>query len=169
MTNPKDKISGQRLADIPDTSFSSLDKCLLNDFQKEFPLTPTPFHDIADKLSVSADTVMDRLRTLQDEGVISRIGPVFRPNCIGTSMLAAMEVPEEKIEEVAQVVNSFPEVNHNYEREHRFNLWFVVTSHDEAGLEEAITRIESATGHRALRLPMLDNFHIDLGFDLQWN
>jgi DNA-binding Lrp family transcriptional regulator len=95
---------------------------------------------------------------------VSRVGPVFRPNTIGASTLAAMRVPAAELEQVAAVVNGFPEVNHNYEREHRYNLWFVVTAADPAALAETLARIERQTGHAVLSLPLVRDYHIDLGF-----
>jgi hypothetical protein len=89
---------------------------------------------------------------------------VFRPNTIGASTLAAMRVPAAELEQVAAVVNGFPEVNHNYEREHRYNLWFVVTAADQAALAETLARIEQQTGHDVLSLPLVRDYHIDLGF-----
>jgi hypothetical protein len=67
---------------------------------------------------------------------------------------------------VAETVNRFPEVNHNYEREHRFNLWFVVTAGSEGRLQAALGAIEQVAGYPLLRLPLLHEYHIDLGFSL---
>jgi DNA-binding Lrp family transcriptional regulator len=78
-------------------------------------------------------------------------------------------VPESRLEDVARRVSDHPAVNHNYEREHRFNLWFVATAASEAKLAEVITELEQATGLDALVLPMIEDYHIDLGFELQWN
>jgi hypothetical protein len=83
-------------------------------------------------------------------------------------MLAAMAVPEEKMGEVADIVNSYIEVNHNYEREHHYNLWFVLHAVDEDHIHAALDSMESRTGLTTLRLPIIDDFHIDLGFELQW-
>ena len=137
---------------------------LLNDFQHDFPLSPTPFALIARRLNTSTATVLERLRELQLQGAVSRVGPVFRPNTIGASTLAAMQVPPGQLEMVAAVVNGFPEVNHNYEREHRYNLWFVVMAADRAALAETLARISQQTGHAVLSLPLVRDYHIDLGF-----
>jgi len=98
--------------------------------------------------------------------VLSRIGAVFRPNTVGASTLAAISVPAEALERVAAQVSARTEVNHNYEREHALNLWFVATAPDAAALEAALARIESTTGLEVLRLPLVEEYHIDLGFDL---
>jgi len=148
--------------------FSKLEQRLLNEFQQGMPLTPNPYADIAKQLGVYETTVLETLQRLQTEGVVSRVGAVFRPNRVGASTLAAMAVPQDEIEAVAAIINEFDEVNHNYEREHEFNLWFVVVTADEDRLQQVLTDIEAACGHPVLDLPLLDEFFIDLGFDLKW-
>ncbi|MGY6216155.1 Lrp/AsnC family transcriptional regulator [Methylolobus aquaticus] len=150
------------------TALSVLQQHLLNDFQRDLPLTPTPYREMADALGVDEEAVLSQLQSLQTGGVISRVGPVFAPNRLGASTLAAVAVPPERLEEVAALVNTYAEVNHNYEREHRYNLWFVLTARDEARLSEVLAQIEAATGLPVLSLPLLEEFHIDLGFPLRW-
>ncbi|MDJ0776805.1 MAG: Lrp/AsnC family transcriptional regulator [Gammaproteobacteria bacterium] len=148
--------------------FSPLEQQLLNQFQRGIPLTPTPWADIAQQLGVYETTVLETFRRLQTEGVISRIGAVFHPNRVGASTLAAMAVPEAQLESVADKVNQFVEVNHNYEREHEYNLWFVVVADNETRLATALDEIEAECGYPLLNLPLECEFFIDLGFDLQW-
>ena len=148
--------------------FSQLEQRLLNEFQHGLPLTAEPFADIARQLGVYETTVLETLQRLQTEGVVSRVGAVFRPNRIGASTLAAIAVPETELEHVADIVSSFAEVNHNYEREHRFNLWFVVVAEDEQRLQRVLQEIETSCGYTVLDLPLLNEHFIDLGFDLKW-
>jgi DNA-binding Lrp family transcriptional regulator len=148
--------------------FSTLEQRLLNEFQHGLPLTSEPFADIARQLGVYETTVLETLQRLQTEGVISRVGAVFRPNRIGASTLAAMAVPAAMLEEIAGIVSSFAEVNHNYEREHRFNLWFVVVAESEQQLQDVLAEIEDSCGYPVLDLPLLNEHFIDLGFDLKW-
>jgi DNA-binding Lrp family transcriptional regulator len=148
--------------------FSKLEQRLLNEFQQGMPLTPNPYADIARQLGVYETTVLETLSRLQTEGVISRVGAVFRPNRVGASTLAAMTVPESEVEAVAAIINDFDEVNHNYEREHEFNLWFVVVAEDEDRLQAVLAEIEAACGYAVMDLPLEDEFFIDLGFDLKW-
>jgi DNA-binding Lrp family transcriptional regulator len=149
-------------------SFSALEKHVLNDFQHDLPLSATPFADMAQQLGVSEDEILSTVSKLQDDGVISRVGPVFTPNRIGVSTLAAMSIPEAKLECVARIISAFPEVNHNYERDHAFNLWFVVTASSEEHLDIVLHEIEQHTEYPLLSLPMLEDYHIDLGFKLKW-
>jgi siroheme decarboxylase len=139
---------------------------LLNEFQRDFPLCPAPFAELAVRLGVGEKVVLSGLEKLRREGKISRVGAVFAPKRIGASTLAAMAVPSEQLAAVAAAVNRFPEVNHNYEREHHFNLWFVVTAASEGRLQATLGAIEKAAGYPLLPLPLLEEFHIDLGFPL---
>jgi len=148
--------------------FTTLQKHLLNDFQRDFPLTPTPYRDIAASLGVAEEAVLGTLQAMMDRNMVSRVGPVFSPNRVGCSTLAAMSIPQAKLTEIAAFINTYPEVNHNYEREHPLNLWFVVTANSEERLGEVLAQIETTTGIAVMPLPLLEEFHIDLGFPLQW-
>jgi len=147
----------------------TLTQRLLNDFQREFPLNPEPFERIARELDISTGNLLDYLRELQVSGVVSRVGPVFRPNTIGASTLAAMAVPPSQLDQVAAIINSFAQVNHNYEREHRFNLWFVVTAEDRQAVETTLDDIRQQTGYDVMSLPLLRDYHIDLGFHIPFD
>lgn len=142
---------------------------LLNDFQRNFPLNPLPFEQIANALNTNTEVVIEKLKELQAKGAVSRVGPVFSPNTVGVSTLAAMAVPAEKLEEVAEIINQYAQVNHNYEREHHFNLWFVVTADNQVTLQKTLSSIQQATGYKVLSLPLLKEYHIDLGFRMQLN
>ena len=148
---------------------ASLHKHLLNDYQQDFPLSPTPFQDIAGQLGVSEAEVLAAFQVLSEQQMISRIGPVIAPNAIGSSALVAMAVPEQDVARVAALVSAYPEVNHNYERENHFNLWFVLIASDEAHLKQVIADIENQTGYKTMLLPMLADYFINLGFELNLN
>jgi DNA-binding Lrp family transcriptional regulator len=145
---------------------SALEKCLLNEYQRGFPLCASPFAVIADQQGVTEEEVIETLESLQQRGLISRIGPVFAPQRAGASTLAALSVPGEELQRVADIVSDFEEVNHNYEREHSFNLWFVVTAPDEAHVQRVLDAIEEETGLAVLNLPLERSFYIDLGYPL---
>jgi len=147
--------------------FDVIDRRLLNDFQRGFPLEERPFAAIGARVGASEQAVLERYRRMAGEQIVSRIGVVFRPNAAGASSLAALAVPAGRLEEAAAYLSEQPEVNHNYEREHRYNLWFVLTAATQAALEAALARIEQALGMPLLSLPLLEEFHIDLGFDLR--
>lgn len=144
----------------------SLDFRLINEFQRDFPLEPQPFAEIAYRLCVDEETVLAALQRLRGEGVVSRVGAVFAPRRVGASTLAALAAPPAELESIAARVSGRPEVNHNYEREHRYNLWFVVTACDEDSLARALEAIEGDTGCQVISLPLEHEFYIDLGFDL---
>ncbi len=145
-----------------------LDRALLDRFQSGFPLEPRPFATIAKALGCDEQTVIDRLTVLREAGAISRVGAVVTPNKVGRGTLAAMAVPVERLEEVAAIVSAQPLVNHNYEREHRLNLWFVVNAPDRPSVEAVLRDLEARTGLPVVDLPLLQAYHIDLGFPLTW-
>ncbi len=146
---------------LTDTEFS-----LLNDWQRNFPLTERPYAVLAEQLGTNEASVLRALGRLVEGGHISRIGAVFRPHVLGASTLAAVACPAERIESVARAIDAYPEVNHNYEREHRYNLWFVVTAPTRDDVDAVLADIRRSTGLAPLDLPMQTDFHIDLGFDL---
>lgn len=140
---------------------------LLNRWQHDFPLVPAPFAAIATALGGSEDEVIAAFRDAQDGGTLSRIGGVWSAGAGGAAMLCALAVPAQRLEAVAAQVDALPGVNHNYEREHRYNLWFVITGHDAATLHDRLDALERDTGLTSLRLPMQRVYRIDLGFDLE--
>lgn len=147
---------------------TDLQKKLLNDFQRNFPLSPTPYADIAVQLNVTESDVLQAFQDLNKQNFISRIGAIIPPNKIGISTLAAMSVPENELDRVAKQVSFFSEVNHNYERENALNLWFVIIANNTAHLNEVIKVIEVETGFNVLRFPLEKEFFIDLSFQLDF-
>ena len=140
----------------------SLDFRLLNDFQRGFPLVAAPWAALGGQLGCGAGTVLERLAALQADAKISRVGPVFAPNRIGASTLAAMAVPVAELPRVAAIVNAFPGVNHNYRREHALNMWFVLATETQSGIAEAVARIESDTGLPVYAFPKEREFFVEM-------
>ncbi len=153
--------------DAVDNRLHNLERKLLDNFQHGVPIVARPFAAMAERVGSNESGVITALQRLKGAGIISRVGPVFRPHRVGCSTLAAMAVPKPLLEEVAALVSAYPEVNHNYEREHRFNLWFVVTAADDVHLASVLEDIEARSGLTVISLPMLEAYHIDLGFPLR--
>lgn len=143
---------------------SDLERRVINAYQHGFPLHPRPFAQIAAALGMSEAGVLEIVGDLRERGILSRVGAVIAPNRVGASTLAAMSVPAERLEAVARCVSAHPEVNHNYEREHALNLWFVVAAGDRVAVLRTLDRIAAETGLDPIELPLLEAYHIDLGF-----
>ena len=143
-----------------------IDFRLLNAYQRDLPLTERPYAEIGRREGYPAGMIVERLRLLTGRGAISRVGAVFAPRRIGASTLAALAVPVDRLDEVAQVVNARAEVNHNYLRENDWNMWFVASAANDAALGRLLAEVSSQTGCPLISLPLLEEFHIDLGFDL---
>jgi len=140
---------------------------LLNDWQRDLPVVSRPFAQIGAAVGVTEDEVIAAYRRFIDDGLVSRVGAVFAPRRLGASALAALAAPRERLEEVAARVSREPAINHNYQREHAYNLWFVVTAASPEHLRGVVAGIERDTGCAVIVLPLEEEFHIDLGFDLK--
>ena len=141
-----------------------VDARLIDEFQSDFPIAERPFRAVADAIGTTEADAFDRVTRLLDEGVFRRFGAVLNPPVIGSSTLAAVSAPDDRFDEIADVVNSYRQVNHNYRRDHEWNMWFVVTAGSRERRDEILAEIETETGCAVLNLPMLTDYYIDLEF-----
>nr|WP_319387533.1 Lrp/AsnC family transcriptional regulator [uncultured Roseibium sp.] len=143
-----------------------LDLKLLDDWQRSLPIEPRPFARIGEALRCGETEVIRRLEFLRATGRVTRVGATCAPNTVSASTLAALAAPAERLEDVAAIVGSQPGVNHSYERENHWNLWFVATGPDRAHVDRVLEEIQGRTGLRVLDLPLVRPFNVDLGFRL---
>ena len=145
-----------------------IDKTILNRIQSDFPLTPQPYQTIAEKLGLSENDVINRLSRLKEKGIIRRIGGNFVPEKLGfVSTLCTAKVPEAQIDLFTQVVNRYPGVTHNYQRENKFNIWFTFIAPSMEEIEANLLKISQETGIKdILNLPATRVFKIRAKFDL---
>lgn len=150
-----------------DPRLTEPERRLLNETQRDFPLEPRPFARLGGRYGLDEAGVLGSIGRMRACGTISRLGAVIAPNTLGASTLAAMIVPAASLDRVAALVSARPEVNHNYEREHPINLWFVVAAADTAAVQQVLRELGAETGLPILDLPLVTAYHIDLGFDLE--
>lgn len=140
-----------------------IDLRLIDRLHGDLPLTERPFADVGAALDISEDEVIERLRHLLARGTLTRFGPLFQiERAGGLFVLAAIEVPEADFQRIAGIVNGFAEVAHNYRREHRLNMWFVVAAETRASAFEALERIEAATGLKVHAFPKEREYFVEL-------
>jgi DNA-binding Lrp family transcriptional regulator len=143
-----------------------LDRMLVNRLQEGIDVVERPFAAIAAELGIPEAEVCGRLQRLVDEGLLTRFGPMIDAEAFGGAFtLAAMRVPAHDFERVAALVNAHPEVAHNYRREHRFNMWFVVAAERPEGIGRVLEEIEHETGYRPLDLPKRREYYLRLKLD----
>ena len=140
-----------------------IDRNIVNLLQGGFPISERPYRQVAQSLGLTEDQLIERIRRMLDEGVLTRFGPLYQAERLGGAYtLAAMKAPAQEIERVAMAVNRLPEVAHNYEREHAFNLWFVLATETPQGIAGAAQRIERDTGYPVYLMPKLDEYFVGL-------
>ena len=150
-------------AQRPATPLDDLDRRIINALQGGFPLCDEPYREVADGLGTTEAELLARLQRLLDARVLTRFGPMFQIERLGGRfVLAALAVPEDRFAEVTERVNALPEVAHNYRREHRLNMWFVLATETPAGIAQAIARIKAATGLPVFAFPKLQEFFVDM-------
>lgn len=140
-----------------------LDRALINTLQGGFPICERPYAEVAVRLGSDEQAVIDRIGSLLERGLLSRFGPMYHAEQMGGALsLAAMQIPPDDFERVARIVNSQPEIAHNYERNHRLNMWFVLATETPGGQQETITRIERETGYRVYNMPKIREYFVEL-------
>lgn len=143
-----------------------LDRRIINGLQGGFPVSEHPYADAAVDLGTSEAELLRRLRRLLTDGQLSRFGPMYHAERMGGGLtLAAMEVPEGDFDRVAGLVNGFPEVAHNYARDHRLNMWFVLATETPGRIGEVVAAIERATGYPVFNMPKEREFFVGLRFE----
>jgi DNA-binding Lrp family transcriptional regulator len=141
-----------------------VDAALVDGFQSGVPVAERPFRAVGEALGVSEADALARVERLRERGVFRRFGAVLNPPVIGSSTLAALRVPEDRFDAVADVVNDYRQVNHNYRRDHAWNMWFVVTAGSRERRDAILDEVAARTGLSVLSLPMLTDYYIDLEF-----
>jgi len=141
----------------------STDKAIVNRLQQGFPVCDSPFLYIAGELGITESDLLVRLQAMLDEGVLSRFGPMYHAEQMGGALtLAALKVPESRFDEVAEIVNAFPEVAHNYARNHSLNMWFVLATENPEQISAVIGQIEAATGLTVYNMPKISEYYVGL-------
>lgn len=145
----------------------AVNRRIINAFQGGFPIAERPFAEAAMRVGIEEDELIERIEEMLEAGTLTRFGPLYNAEAMGGALtLAALAVPEERYDEVAEIVNAFPEVAHNYERAHALNMWFVIATDDPARAGAVIEAIEAKTGLTVYDMPKEEEFFIGLHFTL---
>jgi len=148
-------------------SLTDLGRRFINQYQGGFPVLEQPFRMVAADLGCSENALLDSVRHLLDTGLLSRFGPLYDAVKLGGGLtLAAMSVPEEQFERMTALVNEFPEVAHNYRREHALNMWFVLATESPESIDSTLNRIEQATTLKVYNFPKQKEFYVGLWLKL---
>ena len=139
------------------------DKELINALHGGVPIEERPYASVGRDLGMTEAEVIERLQALLDDRTLTRFGPLYDAAKLGGAFtLAAMTVPEERFDEVVEIVNAFPEVAHNYAREHALNMWFVVGVERPERIDEILSQIKEKTGLAVLNMPKEEEYFLEL-------
>lgn len=142
-----------------------IEKKIINSLQGDFPITDRPYRQIAEQLGINEEQLIQHLERLLEDRTLTRFGPMYDIQKLGGSFsLCAIQVPKQRFEEVTQIVNSFPEVAHNYERDHKFNMWYVLATESLEQIDYINQLIEEKTGLKVYNMPKLQEFFVGLHF-----
>jgi siroheme decarboxylase len=149
----------------------ALDIRILDALQQDIPLVPRPWEVLAGRLGIPEPVLLDRLERLRRAGILRGISPVIESRTLGltAATLAALPVPEERIREVAGIISRYPEVSHNFRRDHRYSLWFTLSARNDDALNAVLDEILERTGFSEediLNLPTIRKIKIDVRFPL---
>lgn len=149
------------------SGLDSIDRAILNRYQGGFPICERPYQEAAETLGISEAELIERLQAMLENKQLSRFGPMYHAERLGGGLsLCAMRIPPERYDEVAEQVNAFPEVAHNYARDHAFNMWFVLATETPERIATVLEEIEQRTGLRVYNMPKLREFFIGLKFEV---
>lgn len=141
----------------------SIDRRIINTLQSGLPICEQPYAAAAEQFGISESELLTRLQRLLDNRILSRFGPMYHAEKMGGGLsLVAMMVPTERFDEVAEQVNAFPQVAHNYAREHRLNMWFVLATETPEEIPEVLAAIEERTGLKTYNMPKIEEFYVGL-------
>jgi DNA-binding Lrp family transcriptional regulator len=144
----------------------ALDRAIINNLQGGFPVCDEPYRAVAGQLGTTEEELLRRLDALLESGTLSRFGPMYHAERLGGGLtLAAMQIPHDDFERVAELVNAFPEVAHNYAREHVLNMWFVLATETPERIDQVIAAIERDTGYKVHNMPKQEEFFVGLRFE----
>lgn len=144
----------------------ALDRAIINNLQGGFPVCDEPYRDVATRLGTTENELMRRIDAMLERGTLSRFGPMYHAERLGGGLtLAAMQIPADDFERVAAIVNAFPEVAHNYAREHVLNMWFVLATETPERIDQVIAAIEQASGYPVHNMPKREEFFVGLRFE----
>ena len=144
-----------------------LDRTIINHLQGGFPICDFPYAEAAAKLGISETELLSRLEKLLQQGILSRFGPLYHAERLGGAItLAALRVPPVDFDRIAAIVNHFPEVAHNYAREHEWNMWFVLATETPERIAQVIAAIETQTGLKVYNFPKQAEYYVGLKFEV---
>ncbi len=140
-----------------------IDRKIINHLQVGFPICESPYQAVATELGLTEAILIERIKDLLKTGVLSRFGPMYHAEQMGGELtLAALKAAQDRFEEISEIVNAFPEVAHNYARNHELNMWFVIATEQSGRLLDVLQEIEEKAGVKVYNMPKIKEYFVGL-------
>jgi len=140
-----------------------VDRLIINQLQGGFPVCDSPYQVVSEQLGLTETELIARINSMLESGLLSRFGPMYHAEEMGVALtLAALKVPNQQFDQIAEIVNSFPEVAHNYARSHELNMWFVIATDNPDNISDVIKSIEEKTDLPVYNMPKINEYFIGL-------
>jgi DNA-binding Lrp family transcriptional regulator len=148
---------------MDDEALDEINRNIINTLQYGFPISDHPYRDAAESLNITEDELLTRIKALRESGILTRFGPLFHAENMGGALsLCAMKIPAGQFDKVAAQVNAFPQVAHNYERDHSMNMWFVLATETLQEKQQTLEEIEQKTGFQVYDMPKEKEYFVGL-------
>jgi DNA-binding Lrp family transcriptional regulator len=146
-----------------------VDLHILDALQDNIPVVPRPFTAIAQRLGIPEQDFLERLKRLHEMGIVRGISPTIESRHMGltAATLVALHVPEKRIREIANIINSYPGVSHNFRRDHYYPIWFTLTGKNREDIQHVLAEILQRTGvpdRDVMDLPTVRKLKVDVRF-----
>ncbi len=130
-----------------------IDRAIIQATQAGLPLTPRPYHDVAEKIDIPPEVVMQRMQAMLDNGVIRRIGAVPNHYALGWNAngMTVWDVTDKHIDTLGQQVGALEFVSHCYRRprfmpDWPYNLFAMVHGRDRDEVKAKTAQIAELLG-----------------------
>ncbi len=137
---------------------SARDKDVIRVLQDDFPLCEEPFKILAERIGMTEEEFIARVKNLAEQKKIRKMGAVLRHREAGfvANALCAWLVPADRLDEIAAKMSANPAVSHCYDRnpapDWNYNLYAMIHAKSRAECRQIIDALADEC--------RIDNFQI---------
>lgn len=102
-------------------NLDAVDREIINALSGDISGTKEPYREIAKRLGIVEEELLDRVRGYEKTGMLRRMGAMIAHRVAGVDAngMIVWDVPDDRVEEIGVTLASAPEVTHCYARPRR--------------------------------------------------